>query len=357
MKNFVLDFYDFNYEDLKIYISKNFPIEKKKVSMRANQIWKFVYKNGFISISKFSNLSSDVKESLGKYLDFTRVSIQEKQVSNDGTIKWLLKLKDSNLVETVFIPSKKRGTLCISSQVGCTLNCKFCYTGTQKIVKNLSTSEIINQILVAKDELKDWGTQKKITNIVFMGMGEPFYNFENLKKSISILKESFGLDYSPRKITVSTAGIVPEIKKAASEIGTYLALSLHAPNDILREKIMPINKKYKIKDLIESCLIYSKINKEKIFLEYVLLKNINDSRECAKELVKLMSKFPSKLNLIEFNAWPSVNYEPSDQKSVQNFYRWIKNSGHIVTLRKSRGEDILSACGQLKTESLKIKKL
>jgi 23S rRNA (adenine2503-C2)-methyltransferase len=224
------------------------------------------------------------------------------------------------------------------------------------MVKNLTTHEIINQILVAKDELNDWGSQKKITNIVYMGMGEPFYNYDNVKKSISILRERNGLDYSPKKITVSTAGISNEIMKAADEIGTYLALSLHAPTDELREKIMPINKKFKIKDLIESCSYYSKINKEKIFLEYVLLKDINDTDSCAQQLVKLMSKFPSKLNLIEFNAWPGVGYEPSDSETVQKFYEKVKKSGHIVTLRKSRGEDILGACGQLKTDSEKKRK-
>ena len=350
------NFYDFSYADLSKFILDHFSLEPKQVGMRTNQIWKFVYKKGFSEVSQFSNLPIETKENLQKLFNFKRITIKEKKISKDGTIKWLLQLEDQNLVETVFIPSENRGTLCISSQVGCTLNCKFCHTGTQRMVKNLSTSEIVNQILVAKDELSDWGTQKKITNIVYMGMGEPFYNFDNVKKSISILKEIHGLDYSSKKITVSTAGVVPEIIKAANEIGTYLALSLHAPNDILREKIMPINKKYKIKDLIESCSAYTKINKEKIFLEYVLLKDVNDSEECAKQLIKLMSTFPSKLNLIEFNAWPGVSYQPSSTDAVQKFYQTIKKSGHIVTLRKSRGEDILGACGQLKTESEKLRK-
>jgi len=343
--------YDLTYEELNNFILNNCSTDPKKSGMRTNQLWKFIYKKGLKDILHFSNIPDELKNNLKQQLSFKRIDIAEKKISNDGTIKWLLKLQDGNLVETVFIPSDKRGTLCISSQVGCTLNCKFCHTGTQLMVKNLSTAEIINQILVAKDELKDWGTQKIITNIVYMGMGEPFYNYNNVKKSIAILKNNQGLDYSAKKITVSTAGITPEIIKAAKEISTYLALSLHAPNDELREKIMPINKKYKIKDLIESCSYYAKINKEKIFLEYVLLKNINDSEHCSKQLIKLMSKFPSKLNLIEFNAWPGVGYEPSDQETVQKFYRSIKNSGHIVTLRKSRGEDILGACGQLKTES------
>ena len=349
-------FYDLNYKKLEQFVIDQCSIDKKKSGMRTNQIWKFIYKMGFFNIAEFSNIPVDLKNNLENKLNFKRISIAEKKVSQDGTIKWLLKLSDNNLIETVFIPAENRGTLCISSQVGCTLNCKFCHTGTQLMVKNLSTSEIINQVLIAKDELKDWGTQKKITNIVYMGMGEPFYNYDNVKESITILRDNQGLDYSAKKITVSTAGVVPEIINAAKDIGTYLALSLHAPNDELREKIMPINKKYKIKDLVESCSQYAKINKEKIFLEYVLLKNINDSTSCAKELIKLMSKFPSKLNLIEFNAWPGVSYQPSDQDTVQKFYQTIKQSGHIVTLRKSRGEDILGACGQLKTESEKKRK-
>jgi len=350
------NFYDLDYSDLTNFFTTNSSLDPKKINMRANQIWKFVYKKGLNQVSDFSNLPADLKEDLKENFNFNRIEISEKKISEDGTIKWLLKLADNNLVETVFIPSEKRGTLCISSQVGCTLNCKFCHTGTQRMVKNLTTHEIINQILVAKDELNDWGTQKKITNVVYMGMGEPFYNFDNVKKSVSILREANGLEYSPKKITISTAGISTEIIKAANEIGTYLALSLHAPTDELREQIMPINKKFKIKDLIESCLHYTKINKEKIFLEYVLLKNINDSQQCAKQLVRLMGKFPSKLNLIEFNAWPGVAYQPSDTETIQKFYQTIKQSGNIVTLRRSRGEDILGACGQLKTESEKRRK-
>ncbi len=346
-----LNFYNFNYEELKNFIIQDCLIDLKKSGMRTNQIWKFVYKNGLKNILDFTNLPDELKSNLKQKINLQRLEIAEKKISTDGTIKWLLKLNDNNLVETVFIPSDKRGTLCISSQVGCTLNCKFCHTGTQLMVRNLSTDEIINQILLAKDELKDWGSQKIITNIVYMGMGEPFYNYANVKKSIDILRNNQGLDYSSKKITVSTAGIAPEINHAAKEIGTYLALSLHAPNDELREKIMPINKKYKIQDLVDSCTNYAKINKEKIFLEYVLLKNINDTDHCSKQLIKLMSKFPSKLNLIEFNAWPGVQYEPSSKETVQKFYQAIKSSGHTVTLRKSRGEDILGACGQLKTES------
>mgnify|MGYP006136628657 FL=1 len=350
------NFYDFEYEELKEYLTNHFHLDEKKSSMRANQIWKFVYKNGFVKLEKFLNISKELKEKVGKKIDFNRITISEEKKSVDGTIKWLLKLKDNNLVEAVYIPFGKTGTLCISSQVGCTLNCKFCHTGTQMMVRNLETSEIVQQLLIAKDRLADWGSEKKIRNIVYMGMGEPFYNYSNVRKSINILNNISGLDYGPKRITVSTAGVAPQILQAANEIKTCLALSLHAPNDKIREKIMPINKKYKIADLISSCSNYAKVNNEKIFLEYVLLKDVNDMESCAKELIKLMSKFPCKLNLIEFNVWPGVGYEPSNKKAVNNFFNLIKSSGHIVTLRKSKGEDILGACGQLKTDSERKKK-
>lgn len=349
-------FYNFEYGELKNFMSTAFDISEKKIGMRSNQIWKFIYQKGLCSPTDFKNLPTELKSSLKDKIDFSRIKIKEKKVSSDGTIKWLLSLPDNNLVETVYIPFGVTGTLCVSSQVGCTLNCKFCHTGTQLMVKNLETCEIIQQVLVAKDELNDWEGNSKIRNIVYMGMGEPFYNFENVRKSIAILKDINGLEYGPKRITVSTAGVSPQIISAADGIKTCLALSLHAPSDEIRENIMPINKKYKIESLIESCSYYAKKNNEKIFLEYVLLKNINDSEDCAKKLIKLMAKFPCKLNLIVFNAWPGVSYEPSDKETVETFYKIIKGSGHIVTLRKSKGEDILGACGQLKTESERKKK-
>ena len=350
------NFFEFSFQDFKHFLNKDVEIEDKKVSMRTKQIWQSVYKKGSFEINNLTTLPIELRNKLNNLISLQRPKIINTQTSSDGTIKWLIELFDGNEVECVYIPEKTRATLCISSQVGCTLNCRFCHTGTQRLVKNLSFAEIVNQVIIAKEQINDWEEQKKISNIVLMGMGEPFYNYDNVKQSITILRDNQGLDYSAKKITVSTAGVVPEIINAAKDIGTYLALSLHAPNDELREKIMPINKKYKIKDLVESCSQYAKINKEKIFLEYVLLKNINDSTSCAKELIRLMSKFPSKLNLIEFNAWPGVSYQPSDQDTVQKFYQTIKQSGHIVTLRKSRGEDILGACGQLKTESEKKRK-
>ncbi|MEL0177791.1 MAG: 23S rRNA (adenine(2503)-C(2))-methyltransferase RlmN, partial [Pelagibacteraceae bacterium] len=286
-----------------------------------------------------------------------RPKIKNKQISKDGTIKWLIELTDKNLVETVYIPSETHATLCISSQVGCTLNCKFCHTGIQPLVKNLSSYEIINQIMIAKDELNDWEDQKKINNIVYMGMGEPFYNFDNIKKSVEILKNEHGLNFSNKKITVSTSGISPNIRRAAKEIGTYLALSLHAPNNKIRDSIMPINKKYNIENIIEHCNQYAKENGEKIFIEYVLLKDVNDTEQCAKELSKIMSQFPCKLNLIQFNPWPGVKYKTSTKEQTSKFINVIKNNGHIVTLRKSRGDDILGACGQLKTASERTQRL
>lgn len=347
----MLHFAELNYQDAKKFFESELSLEKKQASMRANQVWKFYYQKGFSNYDLYSNLPKDLKEKLFDKLLIDRPKIKNKQVSEDGTIKWLLELTDKNLVETVYIPSETHATLCISSQVGCTLNCKFCHTGVQPLVKNLSTNEIINQILVAKDELDEWKDNKKINNIVYMGMGEPFYNFENIKKSIEILKNEEGLDFSNKRITVSTSGISPNIKKAAKEIGTYLALSLHAPNDEIRNEIMPINKKYNIQDIIKNCNDYAKENGEKIFIEYVLLKDVNDSETCAKQLSKIMSQFPSKLNLIQFNPWPGVKYLPSTDEQTSKFMSIIKNNGHIVTLRKSRGKDILGACGQLKTES------
>ncbi len=353
----MINFADLNYLDVKKNFSKIFiDLDRKKLSMRTNQIWKFYYQKGYFKPSLFSNLPSEIIKAIENKINFTRLKIKKKQLSKDGTIKWLLELKDKNLVETVYIPSESHGTLCISSQVGCTLNCKFCHTGTQPLVKNLSSNEIINQIMVAKDELNEWFEQKKINNIVYMGMGEPLYNFENVKKSVQILKDTNGLNFSNKRITISTSGISPNIKKAANEIGTYLALSLHAPNNNIRNSLMPINKKFNIKNIIEDCNHYAKENKNKIFIEYVLLKNINDSAKCAKQLSNIMSKFPCKLNLIQFNPWPGVKYTPSTYEQTLKFIEIVQKNGHIVTLRKSRGDDILGACGQLKTASGRAKR-
>jgi 23S rRNA (adenine2503-C2)-methyltransferase len=349
------NFFEFNFESLKNFLIQDVEIEAKKVSMRRKQIWQSVYKKGFFEINNLTTLPLELRKKLNTLISLRKPKIIKTQTSTDGTIKWLIRLFDDNEIECVYIPEKARATLCISSQVGCTLNCRFCHTGTQKLVKNLNYSEIINQVMIAKEQLNDWGEQKKITNIVLMGMGEPFYNYENVKIAIEILKEKEGLNYSAKKITVSTAGISNRIPEAAREMGTYLALSLHAPTDEIREMIMPINKKFKIKDLILQCKYYTSIVKEKITLEYVMLRGINDSVECAKNLIKLMAQFPCKVNLIQFNPWPGVQYLPSDRKEMEKFGKIIQDSGYIATIRRSRGQDILGACGQLRTESYKKK--
>jgi len=349
------NFFEFNFESLKLFLHEDLEIEEKKVSMRSKQIWQSIYKRGSFDINSLTTFSLELRLKLNSLISLERPKIIKSQTSTDGTIKWLIKLFDGNEVECVYIPEKTRATLCISSQVGCTLNCRFCHTGTQRLVKNLNFSEIVNQVMIAKEQLKDWSEQKKITNIVLMGMGEPFYNYDNVKIAVEILKNKEGLNYGSKKITVSTAGIANKIPDAAKEIGTYLALSLHAPTDDIRELIMPINKKFKIKDLIDQCKYYSSVVKEKITLEYVMLRGINDSIECAQKLIKLMSQFPCKVNLIEFNPWPGVQYLPTERNDMEKFGKIIQEAGYIATIRRSRGQDILGACGQLRTESLKIK--
>ena len=286
-------------------------IEQKHLNMRLNQIWGWLYQKGITDFSKMGNISKDVKGLLSKYFSISLPAIVEKKISTDGTRKYLLRLSGGHEIETVFIPETDRGTLCISSQVGCTLTCPFCHTGTQKLVRNLNPSEMIGQVLIAREDLNEWPTEqnnrvgqpRKLSNIVLMGMGEPFYNYDNVKTAVEILKDKEGLNYGSKKITVSTAGIANKIPEAAKEIGTYLALSLHAPTDDIREMIMPINRKFKIKDLIEQCKYYSSVVKEKITLEYVMLRDVNDSMECAKQLIKLMAQFPCKINLIEFHPF------------------------------------------------------
>ena len=350
------NFFDFSLKSLKLFLIQDLKIEEKKVSMRSKQIWQSVYKKGSFEINNLTTFPLELRSKLNNLISLEKPKIEKTQTSADGTIKWLIKLFDGNKVECVYIPEKTRATLCISSQVGCTLNCRFCNTGTQRLVKNLSFAEIVNQVMIAKEQLNDWNEQKKITNIVLMGMGEPFYNYDNVKIAIEILRDREGLNYGSKKITVSTAGIANKIPEAAREIGTYLALSLHAPTDNIREMIMPINKKFKIKDLIEQCKYYSSVVKEKITLEYVMLRDINDSLECAKQLVKLMAQFPCKVNLIEFNPWPGVQYMPTKREDMEKFGKVIQDAGYVATIRRSRGQDILGACGQLRTESLKIKK-
>ena len=326
-------------------------IPDQQLNMRVNQIWGWVYNKGINSIDEMTTLSLDLREELKKYHNLERPQISDEQISKDGTKKWLLKFNDGSEVETVFIPDDERGTLCVSSQVGCTLNCTFCHTGTQKLVRNLTSQEIVSQIIIAKDSLSEWRQEpRQITNIVMMGMGEPLYNFESVRDGILTMSDDAGLSISKRKITLSTSGIVPKIKMAGDEIGSMLAISLHATNNDLRNEIVPINKKYPIEELLEACRNYPGLsNSKRITFEYVMLKGVNDSEAEARDLVKLISGIPAKINLIPFNSWPGSSYECSDWEQIEKFGDIVNRGGYASPIRTPRGEDISAACGQLKS--------
>lgn len=331
---------------------------------RAEQIWHFIYVRGVQDFSLMTNISKETRELLARNFTLARPTIDKDLTASDGTRKWLVKFADGNLVETVFIPEETRGTLCISSQVGCTLACKFCHTGTQTLVRNLTAYEITAQVLIAKDCLDDFKkigvgdkqaspTNQKLTNVVFMGMGEPFYNYENVANTVSILNDSAGLNLSARRITISTSGLVPEILRMAKELKTALAISLHATNDALRTSIMAINKKYPLDELMKACKIYNNETGQKITFEYVLLENVNDKDEHARELIALIKKYNlnAKINLIPFNPWMSCGFERSSDERIFAFQKILKNAGLVAPIRKTRGDDVMAACGQLKSAS------
>lgn len=332
-------------------------IPERQKNMRLNQVWGWLYNKGSKSIDEMTTLSLDLRRELEDHFDLSRPEISEDQISKDGTRKWLLKFKDGSEVETVFIPDNDRGTLCVSSQVGCTLNCTFCHTGTQKLVRNLTAQEIVAQVVVAKDYLKEWNPEpRQITNIVMMGMGEPLYNFENVRDGIITMADDAGLSISKRRITLSTSGIVPMIKSAGEEIGSMLAISLHATQNDLRNEIVPINKKYPIEELLDACKNYPSLsNSKRITFEYVMLKGINDSLSEARDLVKLISGIPAKINLIPFNPWPGSSYECSDWDQIEKFGDIVNRGGYASPIRIPRGSDISAACGQLKSNSKKEK--
>ena len=334
-----------------------FDIPDQQINMRVNQIWGWIYNKGINSIDDMTTLSLSLREELKKHHNLDRPVISDEQTSEDGTKKWLLKFNDGSEIETVFIPDNERGTLCISSQVGCTLNCTFCHTGTQRLVRNLSSQEIISQVVVAKDSLKEWHEEpRKITNIVMMGMGEPLYNFEGVRDGILTMSDDAGLSISKRKITLSTSGIVPKIKMAGDEMGYMLAISLHATNNDLRNEIVPINKKYPIEELLEACRNYPGLsNSKRITFEYVMLKDVNDSEAEARDLVKLISGIPAKINLIPFNSWPGSSYECSDWDQIEKFGNIVNRGGYASPIRIPRGEDISAACGQLKSDTKKVR--
>ena len=343
-------------EEIKDSLIK-FDIPDQQINMRVNQVWGWIYNKGVSSIDEMTTLSLGLREELKKHHNLNMPVISDEQTSEDGTKKWLLKFNDGSEIETVFIPDDERGTLCVSSQVGCTLNCTFCHTGTQRLVRNLSSQEIISQVVVAKDSLEEWCEEpRKITNIVMMGMGEPLYNFEGVRDGILTMSDDAGLSISKRKITLSTSGIVPKIKMAGDEIGSMLAISLHATNNDLRNEIVPINKKYPIEELLEACRNYPGLsNSKRITFEYVMLKGVNDSEAEARDLVKLISGIPAKINLIPFNSWPGSSYECSDWDQIERFGDIVNRGGYASPIRMPRGEDISAACGQLKSDTKKVR--
>ena len=324
---------------------------------RSRQLYQWIYQRGVTDFAEMHNLSKATRAKLDETYRIGRPAVGTAQQSVDGTRKWLLGFADGNLAETVFIPEEPRGTLCVSSQVGCTLTCSFCHTGTQRLVRNLEASEIVGQIMLARDALDAWpaaAVNRPLTNIVMMGMGEPLYNFENVKKALSIVIDDEGLAMSRRRVTLSTSGIVPEIRRFGREIGCMLAISLHAVHDELRDELVPINRKYKIAELMDACRDYSTLsNARRITFEYVMLKGVNDSLAEARELVRLMSDIPSKVNLIPFNPWPGSVYECSSNNAIDRFASLLLDAGCVATVRSPRGQDIMAACGQLKSASVR----
>jgi 23S rRNA (adenine2503-C2)-methyltransferase len=343
-----------------------------QVKMRAGQLWHWLYLRGATDFAAMTNISKDLRAKLDEHFAITRPEIVTEQISNDGTRKWLLRFPPRGAgrpveIETVYIPEEGRGTLCLSSQVGCTLSCSFCHTGTQKLVRNLTPEEIVGQILLARDRLGDYpqttpiegavpSTGRMVSNIVMMGMGEPLYNFDNVKDALHIAADGEGLGLSKRRITLSTSGVVPMIPKAGDEIGTMLAISLHAVRDELRDELVPLNKKYPIKELLAACRAYPGLsNARRITFEYVMLKGVNDSLADARELVRLLAGIPAKINLIPFNPWPGNQYECSDWAQIEKFADIVNAAGYASPIRTPRGRDILAACGQLKSESERMK--
>ncbi len=327
---------------------------------RANQIFRWLYFSGVKSFSQMTNVDKSLIANLSNDYIIDRPEIVTEQKSSDGTIKWLLRLRDGNEIETVFIPESSRGTLCISSQVGCTLTCSFCHTGTQRMVRNLEAGEIVGQLMLARDRLNQWPSHQEprlITNVVMMGMGEPLLNYENVIKAIKLLINNDGIGLSKRRVTLSTSGIVPNIVKCGEETGVNLAISLHATNDELRNILVPINKKYPLSELIEACRNYPRNGEHRrITFEYVMLKDINDSNDDAEKLVQLVEGIPAKVNLIPFNPWPGTKYQCSDVERISQFSKIIYKAGIEAPVRTPRGQDILAACGQLKSESIKQRK-
>ena len=344
-----------------------------ELRMRVSQLWHWIYFRGARDFSEMTSVSKTLRAALAERYNLARPEIVTEQVSGDGTRKWLLRVAPGHAgekpheIETVYIPEADRGTLCVSSQIGCTLTCSFCHTGTQRLVRNLSAAEIVGQLMVARDRLGEWPNAARpdgailpdgarlTSNIVFMGMGEPLYNFDNVKTAIETIADGEGLSIGKRRITVSTSGVVPMIEPLGREAGTMLAVSLHATRDDLRDELVPLNKKYPIAELLEACRTYPGLsNAKRITFEYVMLKGVNDTPADAKALVKLLAGIPAKINLIPFNPWPGTKYECSDWETIERFSEIVFNAGYASPVRTPRGRDILAACGQLKSETQKL---
>ena len=327
---------------------------------RAKQVWRWIWRHGLTNFDEMSDLSKPVRKLLGMQFSADRPAVSKRLQSVDGTIKWLMRFPDGNEAECVYIPDKTRGTLCISSQVGCTLTCSFCHTGTQKLVRNLTVAEICGQVLLAMDELDDWPSgkpERRLTNIVLMGMGEPLFNYDNVSKAIQIIMSGEGVAISKRRITLSTSGVVPEIKRCGEELGVNLAISLHATRDDLRNELVPTNRKYPLAELVDACRNYPGLsNARRITWEYVMLDGINDSEDDCRALLALIRGIPSKLNLIPFNPWPGSPYICSPDDRIEAFARRALNAGYASPVRAPRGRDILAACGQLKSESQRARR-
>ena len=338
---------------------------EKQAKMRVAQLWQWIYQRGVRDFAEMTNLSKAYRAELDRHFTIEIPEVVSKQVSADGTRKYLMRIAGGHEVETVYIPEEGRGTLCISSQVGCTLTCSFCHTGTQKLVRNLTAGEIVGQVMAARDDLDEWpkpgegmGERPRlISNIVLMGMGEPLYNFENVRDAMQIAMDGEGISLSRRRITLSTSGVVPEIARCAEEIGCLLAVSFHATTDEVRDRLVPINRKWNIATLLDALRAYPRLsNSERITFEYVMLKDVNDSDEDARRLLKLIAGIPAKINLIPFNEWPGAPYERSDWERIEAFADIIYKAGYAAPIRTPRGEDIMAACGQLKSATERAKK-
>ncbi len=351
-------------------------VPEREIRMRVNQLWHWIYFQGVSDFALMTNVAKGLRARLAERFTLARPEVVAEQISKDGTRKWLIRMPPVDArdrgaeIECVYIPERHRGTLCVSSQVGCTLTCTFCHTGTQKLVRNLTAQEIVQQLVVARDRIGDFPGMtpptdgllpsgegvRAVSNIVFMGMGEPLYNFDHVRDAIAVLSDGDGLSLSKRRITVSTSGVVPQISALGDEMGTMLAISLHAVRDELRNTLVPLNKKYPLQELLQACRTYPGVsNARRITFEYVMLKGVNDSPADARELVRLLKGIPAKINLIPFNPWPGTQYECSDWDVIERFSEIVFNAGYASPVRTPRGRDILAACGQLKSETEKVR--